>query len=323
MSNNKNNASVNQLLQRPLSRRRLGSLALASLGALVVPATLAACSGGGSGAGSEGTATGTIVVGSKDFTEGEVLSEVYALALENAGFTVKRSFDISSSVVHTALTSGDIDFYPEYTGTALLSILKEDLITDPQEVYDTVKAVYKKQFDLDVLDMAKASDSQGLAITTKAAKKYGISNITELQANATNLRFASQGEFDEREDGMPALEKAYGPFTWKEHAVYDNGLKYEVLRNDEADVTPCYTTEGYLKDKAFTLLDDDKKVWPPYNVIPVVRAKIVDKYPDVTDVLNAVSAKITNEELVKLNARVDIDKEDYEDVAADFYKSIK
>ena len=96
-----------------------------------------------------------------------------------------------------------------------------------------------------------------------------------------------------------------------------------MLRNDEADVTPCYTTEGYLKDKAFTLLDDDKKVWPPYNVIPVVRAKIVDKYPDVTDVLNAVSAKITNEELVKLNARVDIDKEDYEDVAADFYKSIK
>ena len=88
-------------------------------------------------------------------------------------------------------------------------------------------------------------------------------------------------------------------------------------------MTPCYTTEGYLKDKAFTLLDDDKKVWPPYNVIPVVRAKIVDKYPDVTDVLNAVSAKITNEELVKLNARVDIDKEDYEDVAADFYKSIK
>lgn len=310
-----------------LTRRQLSIAVLAGLGAVLVPAGLTACGASGTAAGSASgsgaAATGTVTVGSKDFTEGEILSEIYALALENAGFTVNRKFDISSSVVHQSLTSGDIDLYPEYTGTALLTILKEPVETDTQKVYDTVKKEYREKFDLDVLDQADAADSQGLVITTKAAKKYDIKTISDLQQHAGELRFASQGEFDERDDGMPALEKAYGAFDWKSHAVYDNGLKYEVLKNDEADVTPAYTTEGQLTDKAFTLLEDDKHVWPPYNVIPVVRADVLKKYPDIADVLNAVSAQLTTKELTKLNAQVDLDKEDYEDVAADFYDTIK
>lgn len=307
-----------------LTRRQFGTVVLAGLGVVLIPAGLTACgSNNTTGSASVTGTTGTITVGSKDFTEGEILSEVYALALENAGFTVNRKFDISSSVVHQSLTEGDIDFYPEYTGTALITILKEPVETDPQKAYDTVKKEYKAKFDLTVLDQADAADSQGLVITTKAAKRYGIKTISDLQAHASDLRFASQGEFDERADAMPALEKAYGPFNWKEHAVYDNGLKYEVLKSDEADVTPAYTTEGQLTDKAFTLLEDDKHVWPPYNVIPVVRDDVLQKYPKVADVLNSVSEKLTTKDLTKLNARVDLDKEDYEDVAADYYDSIK
>ena len=300
-----------------LTRRQFVRAVAAAALAAAAPLSLTACGSSASGA------SGTIVVGSKDFTEGEIISEIYALALENAGFTVKRSFDISSSVIPTSLEKGQIDLYPEYTGTALITILKKDVETDPKTVYNKVKAAYKKKWNLVWLDMAKASDSQGLAITTKAAKKYGIKTISDLQAHAGELRFASQGEFDERSDGMPALEAAYGAFNWKEHAVYDNGLKYEVLKNGKADVTPAYTTEGQLADKAFTVLEDDKHVWPPYNVAPVVRGSVLKKHPQIEDVLNEVNRKLTTKGLTKLNAKVDIKKQDYEDVASDYYDSIE
>ena len=297
-----------------LTRRQFVRAVAAAALATTVPAALTAC-------GSKGSA-GTITVGSKDFTEGEIISEIYALALEDAGFTVKRSFDIAGSVIATALEKGEIDLYPEYTGTALLTVLKAEMETDPQAVYETVKKQYKKKWDLVWLDMAEAADSQALVITTKAAEQYGIKTISDLQAHASELRFASQGEFDERSDGLPALEAAYGAFDWKEHTSFNNGLKYEVLRNDEADVAPVYTTEGQLVDDAFTLLEDDKHVWPPYNVAPVARGEVLDANPDIEDVLNAVSKQLTTKGLTELNAKVDIDKQDYEDVAAEFFDSL-
>ncbi|MBE6468997.1 MAG: glycine/betaine ABC transporter substrate-binding protein [Coriobacteriaceae bacterium] len=303
------------------SRRQFIAAVLAGLGAVALPVGLTACGDNTSSGKTPGGSLGTVTVGSKDFTEGEIISELYALALEQAGFTVNRTFDISSSVVHTALTSGDIDLYPEYTGTALLSILKRPVETDPQKAYDTVKQAYKEEFGLEVLDQAEAADSQGLVITTAAAEKYGIKTISDLQAHATELRFASQGEFDEREDGLPALEAAYGDFDWKSSRVYDNSLKYQVLKNDEADVAPAYTTEGQLTNtKAYALLEDDKRVWPPYNVIPVVRASVLEEHPEIAAALNAVSAALTTAELTKLNAEVDLEKEDYEDVAEDYFE---
>lgn len=272
----------------------------------------------------DGNGSAVIRVGSKDFTEGMIVAEVYALALEDSGFEVERVFDIAGSVIHTSLVNDEIDLYPEYTGTGLLSILGMDLITDQQQVYDTVKAEYEKQFQLTWLDYSQANDGQGLVIRTAVARKLGIKTISDLQEHAGELRFASQGEFNEREDGIPALEAAYGEFDWKSSKVYDNGLKYEVLSNDEADVAPVYTTEGQLVDgEQFTLLEDDKQVWPPYNLAPVVRDNVLEANPDIADILNEVSAKMDTESITKLNAKVDVDKEDYEDVASDYYESIK
>lgn len=266
----------------------------------------------------------TIKVGSKDFSENLILSEIYSLALEDAVYKVDRVFNIASSAVHTAIVNDEVDLYPEYTGTGLLSVLKLPLETDPQKVYDTVKKEYKEQFDIEWLDYAKANDAQGLVITTKAAKKYGIKTISDLQKHATKLRFASQGEFDKREDGIPALEKAYGSFKWKSSKVYDTGLIYEILANDEADVAPAYTTAGQLvQEDKFTVLEDDKYVWPPYNIAPVVRGEVLEAHPDIADILNKVNAKIDTKTITKLNAQVDVDKKEYEEVAKDFYDSIK
>ena len=293
---------------------------------LAMMTSLAACgSKENKGAGGEGKKEDAVIrVGSKDFTEGMIVSEVYSLALEDAGYEVERIFDIAGSIIHTSLINDEIDMYPEYTGTALLSILGMDVITDPQEVYDTVKEEYEKQFQLTWLDYSQANDGQGLAIRTSVAEKLGIKTISDLQKHASELRFASQGEFDEREDGIPALDKAYGKMDWKSSKVYDNGLKYEVLSNDEADVTPVYTTEGQLADKEkFTLLEDDKNVWPPYNLGPVIHDSVLEAHPDIADVLNKISAAMDTESLTALNARVDMDKEEIEDVALEYYESIK
>ena len=289
--------------------------------ALLVVASLVGCGASKDGAGQAGA---SIRVGSKDFTENEIVSEVYALALENDGFEVTRTFDISSSLIHQSIVSDEIDLYPEYTGTGLLSILQEELETDPEQVYEKVKAGYADKFKLTWLDYAQANDGQGIFVSKEISDKLGIKTISDLQAHASEIRFASQGEFDERDDGIPALTKAYGPFDWKSTKVYDNGLKYEVVGKGEADASPAYTTEGQLSqtDK-FVLLEDDKHCWPPYNLAPVVRDSVLAEHPEIADILNKVDATLDTATVTALNAKVDVEKQEYEDVAKQYWDSIK
>ncbi len=297
--------------------KKAGILILAG----IVAFSTAAC-GRGESKGQDEKAV--IRVGSKDFTESLIVSEIYSLALEDAGYEVERVQNIAGSVVHTSLVNDEIDLYPEYTGTGLLSILQMDYESDPQKVYDTVKEEYEKQFGLTWLEYSQANDAQGLMIRTEEAEKLGIRTISDLQKYASELRFASQGEFDEREDGLPALEAAYGAFEWKSSKVYDNGLKYEVLRNDEADVSPAYTTEGQLADTdTFMILEDDKQVWPPYNLAPVVRDDVLEENPEIADILNKVSETLTTEKITELNAKVDVDKMEMEEAAAEYWESLK
>lgn len=292
---------------------------ISTIAMLAVTLIVSGCSSLGGGS-TEDTA---IRVGSKDFTENLVVSEIYALALEDAGYEVERIPSIASSVVHTSLTNDEIDLYPEYTGTGLLVVLEMEMETDPQKVYDTIKAEYDEQFDLTWLDYAEANDSAGLVIKTSVAEKYGIETISDLQEHATELRFASQGEFDQREDGLPGLTKAYGEFNWKNSTVYDNSLKYEVLKNDEADVAPAYTTEGQLTNKEeFTVLVDDKKFWPPYNLAPVIRNEVLEANPDIAEILNNISSTLDTETVTGLNAKVDVDGKEYEAVAKEYFESI-
>lgn len=263
-----------------------------------------------------------IRIGMKDFTENLIIGEIYALALEDAGYTVERVPNIASSVIHTTIMNDEIDLYPEYTGTGLLSVLQLDMMTEPEEVYQTVKEEYESRFDLIWLSYAQANDGQGLVIRTEVAEELGIDTISDLQKQASEIRFASQGEFDEREDGMIGLEKIYGKFAWKSSKIYDNGLKYKVLSNSEADVSPAYTTEGQLVREEFTLLVDDKQVWPPYNLAPVVRKEVWEEHGEIETILNKISSVLTTETVTELNAAVDVEKQEYEEVAKEFYNSL-
>ena len=300
--------------------RRMLAMTLAAAMAM----GFAGCGGSGSEAGAAQAEEKSVVVGSKDFTEDEIVAEIYALALEDAGFTVERKMNIAGSVVHTSITSAEIDLYPEYTGTGLITILGMEALTDQEEVYQTVKEAYNEQFGITWLAYAEANDGQGLFISKRVSDEYGITNISQLQANADKLRFCSQGEFDEREDGIPGLTKLYGEFNWKSSKIYDNGLKWEVVDNDEADVATAYTTEARLTETdKFVLLEDDKHMWPPYNLAPIVRNEVLLQYPEIEEVLNAVSATLDTDTVTQLNAKVDVEGEEYEDVAEEYYESIK
>lgn len=271
-----------------------------------------------------GSEKNVIRVGSKDFTESLIVGEIYALALEDAGYQVERNLNIAGSVIHTAITEDDIDLYPEYTGTALLSVLQMEMNSDPDEVYETVKKAYHEKFDLTWLKSSKVNDTNGLAIRTETAEKYGIRTISDLQANADKVSLCSQGEFEYREDGIPGLEKIYGKFDFKSVNVYDSGLKYQILEKGEEDVCPAYSTDAQLvnTDK-FSYLEDDKHFWPPYYLAPVVKNNILKANPEIEEILNYVSGKLDTETVIGLNAKVDIEKQEYEETAKEFYESIR
>lgn len=289
--------------------------AVALLVVCMLVSLLAACGGGG------GSKSKTIAVGSKDFTESYILAELYSVALEDAGFKVERKFNLgATAVAHAAMENGDIDLYPEYTGTGMLQVLKLPMITDPQEVYEKVKSGYLEKFNMVWLAPAEANDSQGLVITKAASDQYGIKTISDLQREAANIRFAATPIFEEVADGLPALEATYGKFNFKSMKAYDNGLRYQILDNGEADLAVAFTTEGQLTDPKYVLLEDDKHVWPPYNIAPIVNKKTLDKYPEIEEILNKVSAKLDTPTMQRLNGEVDLKKREFMQVAKEFYE---
>lgn len=282
------------------------------------------CSSKTKEAGVESTELPTIQVGSKDFTESYILGELFALAIEDLGYPVERKFNLGNfPVIIPAMKNGEIDIYPEYTGTLLLNYLNHDLVTDQVEVYDIAAAALAENDNLIMLDAAEASNSQGFAITTEMSEKFGITNISELQANASEIRLASHPTFDENADSRPLLEATYGPFEFKSAEYYDNALKYQLAKQDEVDLVIAFTTDGSLADPMFTVLEDDMKIWPPYNIVPVMRGETYEAYPDISEAINKLTSTLNNKTMQQLNAKVDIDKLEPEEVAKEYFEANK
>ncbi len=271
---------------------------------------LAACGGG---------AKGSITVASKDFTEQFILGEMYALLLEDAGYTVERKLNLGGTpVTQAALVSGEIDVYPEYTGTGLLTVLKLPVMSDPQAVFDTVKAEYASQFQLVWLDPAPMNNTQALAMTKARAAELGITTFSDMAAHASELVLIGPPEFAEREDGIPGLKKVYGDFEFANFLSVDPGLRYQALLNGEADVVVAFGTDGELAAYDLLSLVDDKGLYPPYQVAPVIRQAALDENPDIADILNAAAPLLTNETMQRLNNEVSGNGREPADVAREF-----
>jgi osmoprotectant transport system substrate-binding protein len=272
-----------------------------------------AASSGNSAAGKK------VVVSSKNFTEEEIIGEMYALMLEQAGIPVERKLNLGTAdIAQAALLKGDISLYPEYTGTGLTVILKQPVMNDDQAVYDKVKQMYKDQFQLTWLDQSPMNDTQALATTHAVADKYGLKTLSDLSTKAKDLRLASIPEFQDRPDGLPGLKKVYGGFDFKKIDIFDIGLKYKALLQGDADVAVAFSTDGAIAGNNLLVLQDDKKLWPPYHIAPVVRDDVLAANPKIKDVLNGLSPKITDDVISALNWEVDGKKRDIPDVAKEF-----
>lgn len=274
---------------------------------------LLACSNSGADRG--------IRVGSKDFTEQLILGEMYASVLENKGFKVERKFNLGgTAVTQASLEKGEVDMYPEYTGTALLAVLKLPSNSNLPKVYETVAKAYKEKFNLVWLQPAPMNNTFALCMTTTGAKKYGIKTISDMVAKASELTMVGAPEFQQREDGLPGLRKVYGNFELKKYLPVDPGLRYQGLNSGQVDIVVGAATDGEINALNLVVIKDDKNFFPPYQVAPVVRQEVIEKNSEIEGTLNSLSAKITTETMQKLNYEVTGKKQEPTEVAKTFLK---
>jgi len=272
-----------------------------------------------------GAAAQTIVVGGKAFTEQQIMTAMTVALLKAKGFTPDRKAGMGSAAVRAAMENGQVDVYWEYTGTGLGVFNK---ITDK---FASAEDAYKKIKEVDAakgivwLNMSAVNNTYGFAMNKDDAQKRGLVTMSDLAKavkGGAKLTFASNAEFYARPDGLPGWQSAYG-FEFERDNVkrMDTGLTYSALKDRQVDVAVVFATDGRIPAFNFVVLKDDKNYAAPYNLTPVVRKEVLDKNPKLADALNAVAAKLNDDNMAKLNASVDVDKKTPEEVAEGFLKA--
>lgn len=263
-----------------------------------------------------------VKIGSKNFTEQFVVAEIYAQALEKAGVEVERRLNLGATLVaHTALTNGEIDLYPEYTGTALAAVVKGDLSGSAEKIYGEVKDYYEKNLKLTLLEPTQINNGYAIILLPETAETYKLKTLTDLGPVSKDLTFGAEAGFGDRKDGLPGLKQTYG-IAFKEFKIFAKlGIRYSALASKDLDVSYGFATDWQISENKLVVLEDDKKLFPPYYLVPVVRQDTLAKNPKISEVLNRISPLLNNETMRELNAKVDRDKEEPADVAADFLKA--
>jgi osmoprotectant transport system substrate-binding protein len=259
-------------------------------------------------------------VGSKNFTEQFVLGELYAQALEANGIKTEKKLNLGGTLIaHKALEEKQIDLYPEYTGTILLAVLKQESMTDAKAVYDKVKGEYATK-GLVVLNQAPVNNTYVLVVRQDTADKYKLETNSDLTKISKELKLGAGPEFRDRKDGLPGLRAKYG-MEFKEDLQLAIGLRYQALKNDQIQVVNGYSTDGMISAMKLKRLKDDKNLWPPYYIVPVVRKETLDANPKLAEVLNRVNGLLDDATMAELNYKVDGEKMEPKDVAHDFLKA--
>ena len=263
----------------------------------------------------------TLSIGSKDFTEQEVLGNMVADLIEDrTDITVNRKLSLGGTqVCFSAMQTGDIDLYVDYSGTAYTDVLKNPPISDMDQVYETVKKEYKEQFNMDVLKQMSFNNTYTLAVTQEMAEKNNLNKISDLSKIAGTLTSGTTFEFLNREDGLPGLQETYG-FQFEKSLALDSSPRYTALKNGEVDIIDAFSTDGLLKKFELKTLEDDKKFFPPYYAIPIIRGEALEKYPEVAEILEELCPVLTNEVMIELNYMVDELQQSPAEVAESFLK---
>jgi len=266
----------------------------------------------------------TIVVGGKNFTEQQLMSEMTTQLLTAKGFKVDKRAGLGTAPLRQALEAGQIDVYWEYTGTSLITFNKITEKMDAAATYARVKELDGAK-GLVWLNPSKANNTYALAMRKSDAAAKGINSLSDLAAKTKAgqpLKFGCNAEFYARPDGLAPLQTAYGFEFGRENVVrMDTGLVYAALRDAQVDVGLVFATDGRIPAFDFVVLKDDKGFFPSYALTPVIRKETLDKNPKLADILNSLSAKLDDATMAKLNATVDVEKKTIEEVSTGFLKS--
>ena len=261
-----------------------------------------------------------IRISSKEFTEQFLLGNMYEMLLDEAGFDATYSPVGGTSENHEALLAGEIDIYPEYTGTALLTHLEGsyDPSMSADDVYNTVATEYADRWDLTLLNSTGFNNTYCLTMTQEKASELGVSTVSDLSVKAPELIFGTTQEFVDRADGLPGLQETYGGFNFAEVLGLDPGLLYSGLDEGEIDVTTCFGTDGQIAAFNLVVLEDDKGFWPPYPVAPVIRTEVLEANPEIEDILNQLAPILDGATMSALNWEVAGNAREADEVAREF-----
>lgn len=266
-----------------------------------------------------------IVVGSKNFTESFILGELIAQQIENhTTLKVERRFYLAGTYIcQQAILAGRIDIYPEYTGTALIAILKQPASGGREEVYGRVKSEYERRFRLILGPPFGFNDTFAMEIRGEDARRLHVKTLSQAAAFAPRWRAGFGYEFMERPDGYRGLVATYGLHFAEQPRIMDLGLLARALKDHQIDFAGGNATDGLIPALDLFALEDDRQYFPPYEAVAVIREQTVQQHPEVARVLAALGGKISDAEMQRMNYAVDGQHRDTKDVVREFLREQK
>ena len=254
--------------------------------------------------------------------EPEILMNMYKILIEeNSDISVELKPNFGKTdFLYQALKKGDIDIYPEFTGTITGTLLKPapKLSNDPKEVFEAARNGILKQDELVLLKPMAYQNTYAIAVPESIAKEYGLEKISDLKKVEDRLRAGFTLEFNDREDGNRGLKSVYGLNL--NVATMEPALRYTAIQSGDIQITEVYSTDPEITKYKLKLLKDDKYLFPPYQGAPLMKSKLLKKYPELEEILNKLSGKITEGQMSKMNYEVGIEGKSAETVAKDFLK---
>lgn len=259
-----------------------------------------------------------LVIASKDFTESVLLAEIVSQMLESRGVAIERQFELGGNLPHDALVAGRIDLYPEYTGTAYTAILGHAPITDPRAVYQQVEREYAERFNVEVSVPVGFENTFAILVRGADARRLGLKTISDVVPHARTWRAGFGQDFMSRADGYPGFSRSYGLRFAEQPREMDLSLTYIALASGKVDLIAGNSTEGRIAALDLVQLADDRRYFPPYEAVYLVRKEALTRGPVLSEVLSRLANAISTEEMRQMNYEVDANKRSQAEVVQEW-----
>ena len=294
------------------ARYAIGILVLAGIGGILLATGI-------------GKGRAKIVVGSKNFTEQSILGELLAQQVEReTGLSVERKLYLGGTLIcHNALVAGEIDMYVEYTGTAFTAVLKQKPINDAREVYRQIQEAYSSSFGVELTEPLGFNNTFAIIVRGEAARRLNLKTLSGAAAHTPQWTAAFGPEFMEREDGFRGLAAAYNLKFAEPPRIMDLGLTYRAVADGKVDLIAGDSTDGLIASLDLFVLADDRRYFPPYEGVPLVRRQILDAHPALRPALAKLGGKISDDMMRRMNYEVDGKHRDSREVVRDFLNTLR